>query len=118
MSKWKTPFDFAQNTISVFGPPLDLLLPETKDIPANYENKKQWEDLIQRWFFQGLSDVKMEPKEGVDPQYITRHIGIIIQSFEPKHEHKVSGAAWLLSLWLESIETVEISIPTIKGKSK
>jgi hypothetical protein len=58
--------------------------------------------LVSDRFFLGLKDVKLIPKEGIDPDAAWRHVSTIIGSWEPKHEHKEAAAAWLLARWFES----------------
>jgi hypothetical protein len=80
-------------------------LPEYKDIPEEYKNMNKqtgWLGFISKWFFRGLDDKDMErinPREGVDPKLALRAVGAIMRSFEPKHEHKAAGCAYLMSEW-------------------
>jgi hypothetical protein len=55
-------------------------------------------------FFKGLSQEDINeliPKEGIDKIKALKAITSILRSFEPKHEHKEAGAAFLLSEWFE-----------------
>lgn len=83
-------------------PPMDQIPPE-----FNYSNmmngggNQKWFEFQQRWFFYGLSKVKIVPKAGINTQEAMRHLSAIQGSFEPKHEHKVAAVAYLASLWFK-----------------
>ncbi len=81
------------------------LMPAYRDIPTDFENRPAWEDLASRWFFSGLKGAVFLPKEGVDTSKALRHLQCIMGSFEPKHEHKMLGVAYLLSQWFKEIRT-------------
>lgn len=42
-----------------------------------------------------------DPEAGVDRYKALRHIHYILGSWEPKHEHKEAGAAFLFNEWFE-----------------
>lgn len=81
-------------------------LPKMKDIPDQFKmsfNTKH-NKFISSWFFFGLTDEqvkKLKPKEGVDSTVALKAIASIMRSFEPQHEHKEAGCAYLLSEWFE-----------------
>src|SRR5258707_7634560 len=77
------------------------LMPPYDDIPE-YDSK--WEKLVSDWFFAGVRDLKLTPKEGIDQTKAFRHIKAILGSFEPKHEHKEAACAYLLSLWFDDAQ--------------
>jgi hypothetical protein len=59
-------------------------------------------DFISTWFFRGLTPEdrqRLTPREHVDEKKALIAIQAILRSFEPKHEHKEAGAAYLLSQW-------------------
>jgi len=82
------------------------LLPPMKDIPEEFGigKRNKWSQFISDWFFCGIKELKLVPKEGVDPVKAIRHIRAIMSSFEPKHEHKKAGCAYLMSLWFDDIQ--------------
>lgn len=83
------------------------LLPEMEDIPEEFKghNATPWHKIQSRWFFSGLPEnSKWYPKEGIDPELAVRHLSACQRSFEPQHEHKEAGVAYLMSLWFERIE--------------
>lgn len=47
------------------------------------------------------SGFKMELMEGVVSSKVDRHFRVVVMCYGLKHEHKVAGAAWLLSQWMK-----------------
>ena len=61
--------------------------------------------VVDQWFFYGLPDeTTFDTRDGVDIKRALRHISACMRSFQPKHEHKVAGVAYLLDLFFEKIE--------------
>ena len=89
------------------------LLPPWKDIPEEFKrhNGTVWNKLVGDWFFCGLSEVKLVPKDGIDQKKAMRHLQTIMRSWEPKHEHKEAGVAYLLSQWFEDNPTWTAKTP-------
>jgi len=88
-----------------FGCKAMSLMPKYKDIPDDFKHgRTKWNNLFSDWFFCGLASLKLTPKKGVDQKKALAHIKVIIGSFEPPHEHKEAGAAYLLSEWFEDAE--------------
>lgn len=86
--------------------PADVLkiMPKYEDIPKefrNLNNHTKWNKLVSDWFFLGLKKLEIKPKEGVDQKKAMRHLGAIMRSFQPKHEHKEAAVAFLMSEWFE-----------------
>lgn len=51
-----------------------------------------------------ISDVQLAfPASVIGTQKVHRHISACLGSYEPKHEHKIAGVAYLLSLWFEPV---------------
>ena len=77
-------------------------MPEYKDLPKEYTHgDTKWHKLVADMFFCGLKKLDLKPREGVDPKKAMRHIRYVLGSWEPKHEHKTAGVAWLLNEWFE-----------------
>jgi hypothetical protein len=93
-----------------FGGSMSKLLPAWKDIP--YEFKRghtKWNRIVSKWFFSGLpKETRFVPKDGIDTNAAKAHLRAILVSFEPKHEHKESSAAYLLSKWFEDVEVPNV----------
>jgi hypothetical protein len=112
-NKWAKP-QKVDGLDMAFGGNMKNLLPPMLDLPEEFTSREnKWHDIVSHWFFRGLpSTTKYTPKDGIDPNEALRHVGTIMGSFEPKHEHKTAACAWLLSLWFE-----DIVLPK-EGKSK
>lgn len=80
-------------------------LPAWKEIPKEYQNQNHPRcHLVQKWFGFGLKPKKIVPKEGIDEIKALRHLQYIMGSYEPKHEHKISGVAWLIDQWFDTFD--------------
>ena len=92
-----------------FGPKkLSDVLPPMSEIPDEFKKSKtQWNDVISRWFYSGLSkETQFIPKDGMsqeDFDNALNQIKCILCSFKPKQEHKEAGTAYLLSLWFKDV---------------
>lgn len=76
------------------------LLPPADQIPDDYPGREFWLRFAERWWAGTLPEgTEMHAQAGVDAQAAGRHLTAILRSFEPKHEHKISGAAWLACRW-------------------
>lgn len=70
-----------------------------------FHAKTEWNEIISYWFFNGLNEkVEFYPKDGVDAKKALRIISAIMGSFKPKHEHKETVCAYLLSEWFDKIK--------------
>ncbi len=91
-------------------------IPEWGDIPQEFRAwppRNKWGRLVSDWFYSGVKLGKLTPKEGIDAQAAMRHVQYCMKSFEPKHEHKEAGCAYLLSLWFDDIEWT-VKTPEVK----
>ena len=90
-----------------FGGRTDQLLPAENEIPREYWMRSNaWVKTVSRWFFKGATVAEVDaltPKAGVDKTAALRHLRAVLGSWEPKHEHKESGCAYLASLWFEAV---------------
>ena len=86
-----------------FGGKMSELLPPYDKLPEDFQRRRNsWTNMVDRWFFSGLpKDTPIVVKEGIDGQKALRHIKTIMSSFQPKHEHKTAGCAYLLSIWFQ-----------------
>jgi uncharacterized protein YutD len=88
----------------MFGGNINKLMPKYGDIPDEFKSYyNKWSIIVGDWFFKGLNNVKFIPKDGVDTNRALNHINAILRSFEPAHEYKQAGCAYLLSEWFEDI---------------
>lgn len=93
----------------VFGWNVSKLIPPMEQIPVEFvsvsdHNRNEWVKMVNDWFFKGLKNVEWKPKEGVETTEAIRHVTAIMRSFEPTHEHKVAGCAYLLSEFFEDVK--------------
>lgn len=88
-----------------FGPArINTLLPAWDEIPDEFKrHNNKWVRIVSRWFFQGLKGATFKPKPGVDERKALNHIGACMKSWEPQHEHKEAGCAYLLSEFFEDV---------------
>lgn len=89
-----------------FGGSMQKLLPPWKDIPDEYKRgHTKWNSVVSRWFFSGLpKGTQFVAKPGINENAAKAHLRAILVSFEPKHEHKEAGCAYLLSKFFEDVE--------------
>lgn len=86
-------FAFPANVIGKF-------LPRMADIPEEFKDRHNpWCDVVQTLFFKGGELPATKP--GVNAGAAYKHLYTVLRSFEPQHEHKIAGAAWLMSMWYE-----------------
>lgn len=90
---------------------VEHLMPDNKKYPEYQKYLDNWRDdtwgfkLFNDWFYPpGITDLKLWPKEGINPEEAIRHIQTIMRSFEPKHEHKTAACAFLFELWFDKAE--------------
>jgi hypothetical protein len=83
------------------GGDIKKLMPLYADIPAEFKRHHgtKWNRLTSDWFFCGVKNLDLKPRDGVETSKALRHIKAILSSFEPKHEHKEAGVAFLLDQW-------------------
>ncbi len=77
-------------------------LPREDEIPSDIKSSP-WFALANRWFYHGI-DGSFVVKEGVDGAVAARHLKACLGSYQPGHEHKMAGVAYLMSLWFERYE--------------
>lgn len=78
------------------------LMPARDEIPQEFHHQTcPWVKFQSDWFSRGLRRSSITPKDGVDMTAALRHLSAIQGSWEPKHEHKMAGVAFLASLWFD-----------------
>lgn len=81
------------------------LMPVYRDLPEEFRrDRSPYCDLVSTWFFKGLSKSALRAKLGIDAKRAFRHMGAIMGSWDPPHEHKTAGVAYLMSLWFDIVE--------------
>jgi hypothetical protein len=80
-------------------------LPRYETIPDRFKRMRDpYSDFISGWFFSGRTQEdmqKLKERPGVNRGKALAAIKAILASFEPKHEHKEAGCAFLLHEWFE-----------------
>lgn len=106
MSEWDKPKKIDQVDFAFPADVIGRFLPLEKDIPEEYsKNYHPMVKIVNRLFFHGLpKETVFHGREGVDGEMAFRQIHACLKSFQPKHEHKISGVAYLLDLFFEKID--------------
>ena len=79
------------------------LLPKRSELPEEFQfmGSSKWNKLFTDIFFVGLEDLDVIPKEGVDVNAALKCVKAHMGSWEPKHEDKESGVAYMMSVLFE-----------------
>ena len=89
--------------------PTKTCLPPYDEVPDDFKgfrgrgDAKPFVEAVSSLFFNGgkLADFGLTFKPGVDQTKAGRALRVCLGSWEPKHEHKIAGAAYLLSQWCD-----------------
>ena len=88
-----------------FGRKAMQLMPAYNEIPKEFQRgNTKWNKVIGDWFFGGLKNCEWSPKEGINTIKAIRHIKAVLGSFDPPHEHKEAGCAYLLSQFFNDVK--------------
>lgn len=97
---WNTPTPV--DDVDLAFPSRGITLTPTDDVPADF-TPAGWGDLVSHLFAHGSDDsLHLIPKRDIEAEVAWRHIRVVLGCYGLKHEQKVRGAAWLLSLWFEA----------------
>jgi hypothetical protein len=120
--KWNSPKEVTHLNQAFPGRIIGVLLPEKEEIPEEFKNSfsadspsvssspptpREWCSFVGHWFFHGIRGFTIQPKKGIALPQALKHLTACMTSFEPKHEHKEAGVAYLCSLWLDGFEKKE-----------
>jgi len=101
MSATYTPIKLSALDIA-FGGNAMQILPPNSAIPDEFKRQGGvWPKWQADWFYSGLKRWP-KPKDGIDMHLAMANLKCVMGSFEPKHEHKQAGVAYLASLWFAS----------------
>ena len=83
------------------------VMPAREDLPQDFRvnwhsDKQEWCRFVSGIFYNGGKFLS-NPKDGINKDDARIHFQHIISSWEPSHEHKTGGAAYLLSLWFKDL---------------
>lgn len=98
VKRWDIPQEISDVDVAFPAHVVGTLLPMPDDIPEEFkDHHNRWNRFVSHLFFRG--GAMPAAKEGIVLQCAVRHLRAVLGSFEPKHEHKIAGAAWLASMW-------------------
>lgn len=76
----------------------ERLLPVWEDIPVDFRQGNLYTKLAEAIFYGWeLPACEIEMKEGFEPQSLNRAVRAHLQSFGPKHEHKIAGVGYMIA---------------------
>lgn len=76
----------------------ERLLPAWEDIPEDFRRGNAYTALASAIFNnRELPDCEIEMKAGFEPQALNRAVRAHLQSFGPKHEHKIAGVGYMIA---------------------
>jgi hypothetical protein len=80
-------------------------LPDYATIPDEFKRgpHNKWVKFVSEAFFSGAKNIEVTPIDGISPGAAFRHIKAMLASFEPRHEHKEAGAAFLMSQYFKDV---------------
>ncbi len=93
-----TPADLASVTDPEAAFSTERLLPSWEDIPEEFRRGNLYTKLAEAIFYGWeLPVCEIEMKEGFEPQELNRAVRAHLQSFGPKHEHKIAGVGFMIA---------------------
>jgi len=103
MEKWQFPKDPGDN---LFGPSNIMdFMPAEEEIPKEFwRGNTKWNKLFNDWFFNGIKDLQFDLKDDVNGEIMMKHIGAVMGSWAPQHEHKEAAVVFLFSLWCNDVK--------------
>lgn len=105
---WKTPHTFSTVDLAFPGNVVKNYMPQWDEIPDEFKrDPNSARSTADMWFFNQLLQTDPKPKfvsrPGIEANKAVVHIHVVLGSYEPRHEHKVAGAAMLIDLYFEKI---------------
>jgi len=81
------------------------LMPAYNEIPSEFNSHSNlWHKATDKWFFEGIDKRAFTVKDGINANDAFHHLYMIISSYQPKHEHKTAGIAYLMSMWFSDVK--------------
>lgn len=76
----------------------ERLLPAWEDIPEEFKVGNLYTRLASALFYGWeLPDCQIDMKEGFEPKALNRAVRAHLQSWGPKHEHKIAGVGFMIA---------------------
>lgn len=80
-------------------------LPPKDEIPQEFwSGHTKWNKAFSEWFYRGTSTDKFKPKKGIDRKQAIKMIAACMASWEPAHEYKEAGCAYMMSEFFEDFQ--------------
>lgn len=93
-----TPEDMSSITDVELAFSTDRLLPVWEDIPPEFRTGNRYTKLAEAIFFGwDLPTCQIDMKAGFEPEALNRTVRAHLQSFGPKHEHKIAGVGYMIA---------------------
>jgi hypothetical protein len=80
------------------------LLPTWEEIPDEFKGQNEWTRLVDKWFGNGGQTLAAKTRDDITARDAIRHLQACLGSYGLKHEHKIAGVAYLMSLWFVKFE--------------
>jgi hypothetical protein len=104
MKEW-VPIEVDDISVGMGAVNMEGILPLMESIPDEFKQRtNEWVNRVDDWFFSGIRLGYIEMKAGIDKKKAFRHLQSIMHSWQPEHNHKVAGVAYLMSMWFEAFE--------------
>lgn len=101
---WSKPIPVTDLDIAFAGNVIGKVLPPRSEIPEEYRKSSNPAcQLAATWFFSGLKDATFAARDGISTTMAMRQIKACLGSFEPQHEDKEAGVAYLLALFFSEV---------------
>jgi len=76
----------------------ERLLPSWDDIPVEFKEGNDYTRLAEAIMFNWeLPDLVLKMKEGFEARNLNRAVRAHLQSFGPKHQHKIAGVGYMIA---------------------
>lgn len=93
-----TPTDLASVSDPEAAFSTERLLPAWDDIPEDFRRGNLYSKLAEAIFYGWeLPNCQIEMKDGFEPQALNRAVRAHLQSFGPKHDHKIAGVGLMIA---------------------
>ena len=77
----------------------DKLLPDWAEIPQQFKDGNLYTRIAETLFFGGpMPDCEIKFHDGFDGPSLNRAVQAHLGSFKPKHEHKIAGVGYMISM--------------------
>lgn len=111
MTDWSKPIPVDEVTLAFPAHITGKLLPPRDEIPEEFfKLNNPFQRAAATWFYGGVdlerSTVALHEGHDIDVPTALRQCQACLGSFEPSHEHKMAGVAYLLSLFFAEVDFV------------